>query len=194
MDNVIVQMLQKQFFLMFVPRHDVIHTKIYSQKLNIEYTEDVEVYTNAIRQNKIVVFENALGSFVFANIRTFDIFQILQKKHKDVCSYVFCADSDFGYFKILEQGRITRKVASFGHIDGISSYPETRGAPCQFEIEKKRIFKIDGKAIYLVDMLKTFTQKEVTELLDYYIGLSAISEAGVEQVNVYILKDYDCCP
>ena len=189
LNTVVIQLLHKKFFLMFIPKYNVVDKKIYKEKLDVGCSEDIAFYDEFIAKNRIVVFENGLGSFVFANIHTFDVFQILQKKHKDIVSYVFCADGEFGYFKILECGRIVRKVASFGQIDGISSYPETRGIPCRFETEKNKIFKIDGKAIWLVDALKNFNQQAVSELIDYYIGFGRIAETDIERTYVYELKD-----
>ena len=189
MDNIIIQMFQKKFFLMFIPKRDVFSAKMYDKRIIIGRPESLDYYTGTVRKNKIVVFENALGSFVFSNSHTFDVFQKLQRKHKDCVSYVFCADGDFGYFKILEQGKISRKITSLGYVDGITITPETRGVPCQFEAEKNRVFKIDGKTVFMADMLKDFGQREVEELLDYYIGFNSIADSEIEIVNVYTLNE-----
>ncbi len=188
MDTIIMQMLQKRFFLMFIPKCDVFSKRIYQEKCNIGCSDDIAAYDALLAENKIVVFENRLGDFVFADVHTFDIFQTLQKKHKDVTSYVFCAEDTFGYFKILESGKIVRKIASFGQIDGISSYPEIRGTPCRFELENNKIFQIDWSAKFLMDMLKDFGQKEVLALLDFYIGFREIAEAGIQSTSIYQLK------
>ncbi len=188
MDTIIMQMLEKRFFLMFIPKYDVFSRAMYQEKWSVGCLENGAFYDAFLAENKIVVFENRLGSFVFANVYTFDIFQTLQKKHKDVTSYVFCAEDSFGYFKILESGKIVRKIASFGQIDGISSYPEIRGTPCRFELEKNQIFQIDWSAKLLVDMLKDFGQKELLALLDFYIGFRAVEETSVQSASVYQLK------
>ena len=43
--------------------------------------------------------------------------------------------------------------------------------------------------IWLVDMLKSFNQQEVSELIDYYIGFNKIAQTDVKRVYVYELKD-----
>lgn len=173
---------------MYIPKYVVINPKAYVQKVNVECIEEPAFYDEFIEQNKIVIFENSLGSFVFANMGTFDFFQTLQRWYKDCTSYVFCADGEFGYFKILESGKIVRKIASFGQINGIKSSPETRGSACSFELEKNKVFKIDENALLLVDMLKYFGKQEILELLDYYVGFDNITAVNIERVSIYELN------
>ncbi|MBE7020653.1 MAG: hypothetical protein E7411_04375 [Ruminococcaceae bacterium] len=202
--NNIISLLEDEFFLMFIPTFDLLNNASH-YKLKYSYPNmfqnadaykievstsnaDVQFYKEQLNNNKIVILENRIGSFVFSNVFTFDIFQILQKHYKEYTNYVFCADKDFGYFKILENGKIKRKINSFGFIKGISIYPETRGVPCQYEIDNNVTFKIDSKAKLLVEMLKGFGREEVIDLIDYYIGISIISNGDINKTHIYEIR------
>lgn len=82
-----------------------------------------------MKNSRCVILElDNLGSFVFTGHRHSALFQNLQRKFPGVTSYVFASDGPGGYFKILKDGRIQRKVASYMYFEGIGSYAETRGA------------------------------------------------------------------
>ena len=103
-------------------------------------------------------------------------------------SYVFCGNTDGGYFKILQNGKIQRKIASFLCMDGIRNYPDTRGKPCRYEIETGHIYKADLKARHMKDCIKGFTCKEVLDLFDYYVGLDRFTTGNIQRVLAYFLS------
>ena len=72
-------------------------------------------------------------------------------------------------------------------MDGIRNCPETRGAPCAYELETGRIFRVDPKAATMAEMLTGFTKDEVRALFDYYIGLKQFQRENIERVLIYSL-------
>ena len=203
MENPIVQLLSSSFFLMFIPTANLMNNAdYYKLKYNFAKFDNADAYRihtvpekisptflkEKITDNHLVIIENSLGSFVFSNVFTWDIFQILQRKYKEYRNFVFCADGTFGYFKILENGKIRRKIASEGCIQGITSYPEIRGLPCEHEYAHNMIYKMDWKAKYSADMLKNFGYTEIMMLIDYYIGLPRIANEKIQNINIYEIK------
>ena len=73
-------------------------------------------------------------------------------------------------------------------MEGIRNNPETRGKPCQYEIETGRIFKVDSKARHLRDCIKNFTKNEVLALLEYYVDMEKFKTENVERVLIYSLS------
>lgn len=53
-------------------------------------------------------------------------------------NYVFEGNDTGGYFKILKDGKIDRKIASYLIMDGIKNYPETRGNLASMKLKKER--------------------------------------------------------
>lgn len=142
-----------------------------------------------LKAGRCMILEvNGLGSFVFTNHRRSDLFLNLQRKYPGVTSYVFASDGPGGYFKILKDGRIQRKIASYMWSEGIGSYAETRGAPCTYELETGHVFKIDPKARHLREMMPDFTKREVLDLFDYYVGLKRFQSTNLRRVLVYDLE------
>ena len=137
----------------------------------------------------VVIELDGLGSFVFTRHKRSDLFLNLQKRFRETTNYVFCASDTGGYFKILKDGRIQRKIASNMISDGIGNNPETRGEPCAYELETGHIFKINYKAGYLRDMLSDFTRLEVLALFDYYIGMKNFKAENVQRVLFYALSE-----
>ena len=86
----------------------------------------------------------------------------------------------------MKDGVILRKIASYGKVDGVCSYPETRGMPCEYEMENK-IYKIDMKARMLKDMLK-FDIHDVSDLFDYYVGWVNIKNESILNIRIYELE------
>ena len=128
-----------------------------------------------------------LGSFFFTNHRRSDLFQGLQRAFPQVRSFVFCGNETGGYFKILEQGHIRRKIASHLVMEGIGNNPETRGEPCEYERETGHIYRIDGKAQQMKDMLPDFGKAQVWALFDYYVGWENFRAEAVQSVRFYHL-------
>lgn len=113
-----------------------------------------------LKAGRCMILEiNGLGSFVFTNHHRSDLFLNLQRKFPGVTSYVFASDGPGGYFKILKDGRIQRKIASYMWSEGMGSYAETRGAPCTYELDTGHVFKIDPKARHLREMMPDFTKR-----------------------------------
>ena len=149
---------------------------------------DTRFCLQCMRSSKCVLIEmRGLGTFVFTDHPHSDLFLILQRAFQDVTCYVFCGNDTGGYFKILQNGKIQRKIASFLCMDGIRNYPETRGAPCAYELETGRIFRVDPKAATMAEMLTGFTKDEVRALFDCYIGLEQFQRENIERVLIYSL-------
>lgn len=197
-------MIKNDFNLMFIPKMDIwggqetIRLK-YAFDNAREYTcskiehsmesFDPEYYIKCTKSSKAVIIEiKDLGSFIFTDHPHSDLFLILQRDFPEVTSYVFCGNTDGGYFKILQNGKIQRKIASFLCMDGIRNYPETRGKPCRYEIETGHIYKADLKARHMKDCIKGFTCKEVLDLFDYYVGLDRFTTGNIQRVLVYSLS------
>ena len=150
---------------------------------------DTREYRQRMREGYCVLFEvKDLGSFLFTDHRHSDLFQGLQRSCKAVRSFVFCGNETGGYFKILENGRIRRKIASHLVMEGISNNPETRGEPCEYERETGHIYRIDGKAEWMKDMLPDFGREQVWALFDYYVGWERFRTEDVQAVQLYRLE------
>lgn len=163
----------------------------YFCRLRETYTDPLAPYRckKQLKAGRCVILElDGLGSFVFTNHYHSALFQNLQRRFPGVTSYVFCSDGPGGYFKILKDGRIQRKVASYMFFEGMGSYAETRGVPCTYELGTGHIFKIDPKAQHLREMMPDFTKREVLDLFDYYVGLDRFKSANLRRVLVYDLE------
>ena len=93
--------------------------------LRKEYAAPLAPYRckKQLKAGRCMILEvKGLGSFVFTNHRRSDLFLNLQRKFPGVTSYVFASDGPGGYFKILKDGRIQRKIASYMWSEGIGSY------------------------------------------------------------------------
>ena len=202
--NKITELFNHDFFVVFIPAFSIFQdAECY--KLSYHYPNmyagmscyrlennpslDIQFYQECLQENKLVVFEvQNLGSFLFANFQTSNIFQILQKHYKEYTNYVFQATDDYGYFKILKNGVISRKIASHGEINGIISTAEVRGKPCEYEIENNRIYKVDMQAQWAKDMVKDFKKKEVFALFDYYVGFENLNKNEIQNIAVYEIR------
>ena len=150
---------------------------------------DTREYRRRIQEGGCVLIEVAgLGSFLFTDHRHSDLFQGLQRSCKAVRSFVFCGNETGGYFKILENGRIRRKIASHLVMEGIGNNPETRGEPCEYERETGHIYRVDGKAEWMKDMLPGLGEDQVWALFDYYVGWERFRTEDVRAVRLYRLE------
>lgn len=150
---------------------------------------DTAYYLRCIKESKCIIIEiKNLGSLIFTNHLRSDLFYILQRDYRTYVNYVFEGNDTGGYFKILKGGKIDRKIASYLIMDGIKNYPETRGKPCEYEIKKGNIWKVDMNAKYIADMLKGFYKEEVLDLFDYYVGLSNMKNENIQNVFIYSLE------
>lgn len=126
--NDLMDMLRDNFNLMFIPISDIWGgkesfrlkypfdgaQKYNCSKDNYSYESfDSEYYIDCTKHSKAVIVEiKNLGSFIFTDHSHSDLFLILQRDFPNVISYVFCGNDTGGYFKILENGKIQRKIAS----------------------------------------------------------------------------------
>ena len=123
-----MDMLRDNFNLMFIPISDIWGgkesfrlkypfdgaQKYNCSKDNYSYESfDSEYYIDCTKHSKAVIVEiKNLGSFIFTDHSHSDLFLILQRDFPNVISHVFCGNDTGGYFKILENGKIQRKIAS----------------------------------------------------------------------------------
>lgn len=153
---------------------------------------DTALYLKLLKENKCVaVVIKKVGTLLFTNHLNSDLFLVLQRKYRNLTNFVFKGNKTGGYFKILKNGRISRKIASYLIMEGIRNNPETRGLPCEYEIENHQIWKIDMKAKWMKDMLVGFTSKEVLDLFDYYVGMSKIRNENILDVMVFSIVAQD---
>ena len=150
---------------------------------------DTRAYRQRMREGCCVLLGVAeLGSFLFTDHRHSDLFRGVQRAFKNVRSFVFCGNETGGYFKILENGRIRRKIASHLVMEGIGNNPETRGEPCEYECETGHVYRIDSKAEWMKDMLPDFGKREVWALFDYYVGWERFRTEDIQAVRIYRLE------
>lgn len=147
--NHIIEMFDDDFFVMFIPTQNILNC---SKKYKLHYTSqtsfkdkyfyqkeyhyqkfDTQYYQECLKNNEIIMIDiHQFGTFVFTNFLTSEIFQVFQKIFRKYTCLIFEAADDFGYFKLLRDGRISRKIASHGCIDGMISYAHVRGKPCEY--------------------------------------------------------------
>ncbi|WP_281627813.1 hypothetical protein [Traorella massiliensis] len=196
------ELFENEYFVMLIPVYEILdgadeykliyrYPNVYQNAQCYKVAESCEFnceYLNkCIKKDQLVIIEmKEIGSLIFGNYHTSEVFKILQKHYSKETSYVFLAMKDFGYFKKLKDGVILRKIASYGKVDGVCSYPETRGMPCEYEMENK-IYKIDMKARMLKDMLK-FDIHDVSDLFDYYVGWMNIKNENILNIRIYELE------
>lgn len=192
--------LQGDFCLMFIPRFDLFPgaltlTSPFRSSYVLTPQEELPQYrerdcrTRLKRGDCVVLEVEGLGSFVRTNHHRSGLFQALQRNFPDVVSYVFCASDTGGYFKILQDGRIVRKIASNMWMEGMGNNPEVRGQPCAYELETSHIYKIDWKAQHMADMLPDFGRREVLALFDYYVGLSKFKTESLRRILICTLTE-----
>lgn len=204
--NELIELIENDFNVMYLPIFNIFGNQThyylkypypnYLQNKTL-YKEDykytgfnTKFYLKAIKEGKIIVIEiEDKGTFIFANHTVSVVFQIIQRHFQNVRSYVFEANNTGGYFKILEKGKIKRKIASYLVMDKIGNNPETRGFPCEYETENNIIYKIDMKAKLLKNMLPNFKKKEVLDLFDYYVGFDCLKNNRIKKINIYSFKE-----
>lgn len=204
--DLLSELFERNFFVMFLPVAPLFNGAD-SYKLTYPYGNlfrnqiccrdaylysgfDTAYYLRCLTEGKfIVVTLKELGTLVFTNHRVSFLFDILQRHYRQCTSFVFCATDNAGYFKKLQNGRISRKIASHLVAEEMSNAPETRGQPCEYELETGKIFKIDYSATYLDDLLKNFGKSEIMELLNYYVGLSNLTNERITDVVVYSVPE-----
>lgn len=199
--NTILELLTLNLKVMFIPTYSIfsdgyklkysymnIYKNFYVYQDNYVFNQfDTCFYVSVLESGKCVVVElEKGGSLIFVGDETDDLFQILQKHYSNNTSYVFKGNETGGYFKILKDGKIQRKIASFLKINGVVNYPETRGKPCEYEIERNKIYKMDMNATYAKDIIKDFYQKEVLDLFDYYVGISNLQ---IKDISIYSIVE-----
>lgn len=200
-ENTIWELLENDFNVMYLPLFHLWEEEDFT--LKVPYGDDYRCrrepydyrsfdtreYRWRMQEGYCVLFEvKALGSFFLTNHRHSDVFRGLQCSFKNVRSFVFCGNETGGYFKILENGRIRRKIASYLVMEGIGNNPETRGDPCEYEIETGCVYHIDSKAKRMKDMLPDFGREQIWALFDYYIGWKRFRTEDIQAVRLYRLE------
>ncbi len=203
MDN-LAGLIENNFNMMYIPLFDIfggqerfrLRYKFDNANRYICRREDYPFETldcgyclQAMKNSRCVIIEiDGLGSFVFTDHRHSDLFLVLQRYFKETDSFVFCGNDEGGYFKILRDGKIRRKIASFLCMEGIRNCPETRGKPCEYEIASGHVYKADMQARHMKDMLPDFTGTEVRALMDYYIDMSRFTDENIRRILIYALS------
>ncbi len=202
--NELIELFDNNFNVMFIPTYPIFNNE---DKIKLKYPYynankytcikedyvfhhfDTQYYTKGMKEGKCVIVEiNDLGSLIFTNHVNSDLFLILQRDYRDYTNFVFEGNRTDGYFKILEDGKIRRKIASHLKMEGIHNNPETRGKPCEYEITHQKIWKVDHKAKYMDDMIKGFNKKEIMKLFDYYVGLEYLDNSKINTIKIYRLE------
>lgn len=204
--NELSELFQGNFFVMFIPVNSLFEgadtyklkyaygnlfkNEVCHREAFIPERFDTAYFLDCLTQGKFIAIGlNGIGTLVFTNHRVSALFHILQSHYRNCTSYVFCATDNAGYFKKLEGGKIVRKIASHLVADGIGNNPETRGQPCEFELDTGRVFKIDLKATWMDDMLKDFGKAEILALFDYYVGLPNLKNENITHITIYSVNE-----
>lgn len=183
MNKIIETILNDEFLLMIIPEYNINPGKSYTQ-LNPDYKKHKDFdFVNVLDNKYIISMEiKGFGTFFFSNRYDDCLFEKLQRRFKKHRCYVFGANDGYGYFKILTDGKIYRKIASFGELkDGTRSYDEVRGKPCEYEIEKNKIYRLRNG----YERLEGFKRPEIFELFDYYIGFDNLKEDSILDIKFY---------
>lgn len=179
MDKILKKIFSDEFLVMIIPAE----IKLPKNYELIDMTVSGDNIIDIIENEYIVTMRiKNVGTFIFSSRYDDLLFEKLQKKYRAYTNYVFGANETYGYFKILIDGKIARKIASYGVLKGnIRSYEQLRGKPCDYEIKKDCIYKFINEN----DRLERFTKEEVFKLFDYYIGFSCLESNSVEQIQIY---------
>lgn len=184
----IKNLLNKEFACMFLKETDL----EISKKFNIfhkpvENMTNEEIFNAINYRNMVLILELESGySVVFSQIMFDKPFNLLQKKYKDQPSYYFMANESVACFKILQDGKITRKVSSYGWIrDNTTSCEEqTLGKPSQFEIAHNKIYKLQYHRRN-IDLSK----KDILDMIEYYIGLDNLNNSKIVKKQ-FLYEDF----
>ena len=190
--NLISKLMNKEFCVMVINEERIFSTpnvnlgNIYLKQIKRNKLISLQRY---IKKGYVIVLEvDHQRCLVFTDLSRSNVFYNLQRRHKCEINYVFCGNKTGGYFKILENGRIKRKIASFLEINSVHEYPDILGEPCEAEIKQNKIYHLDTKATYMKDQLY-FTKKEVLELFHYYIGDE--KKMSVSNITIYSFEWLD---
>lgn len=177
-----------EFACVFVDETNLQFSKKYKLlNINVERLTVSEILKLIDFRNVSLVLEFDCGkTLVFSSAYLSDVFEFMQKKYKDKPSYYFMANNTMACFKILENGKITRKVSSYGHIrDGrISCEEQTIGKPCLFETENSKDYKMkyDYRSIDL-------SKKDIFEMVDFYVGFDSLEDSKIISKKLYVSDD-----
>ena len=185
--NLVERLLQGQFFLMVLPVRGIELEEKY-QCRSVE-REKIPSFWKSWRDDQGLMLEvEGVGTCLFSTLVD-ELPAKLQSRFRSYRCYVFGANDTYGYFKILEQGRIVRKIASDGQIRfqgrSISSYPQVLGEPCAYEREQGACWEMDHRAKWRKDQVVGFGRREVLDLLDYYVGLRNLTDGRIVSARVY---------
>ena len=115
--NLISKLMKNEFCLMVINKQKLFTTPT---------IETWEAYLKETKKNKLIPLKRYIKKgyivvlevdnqrcFIFTNLPKSYIFKNFQKIFKNTINYVFCGNNTGGYFKILENGLVKRKIASF---------------------------------------------------------------------------------
>lgn len=202
-ENKLSELIVNEFSLMFIPVFNIFDKAKYHKVKYPYYSAahyhcyekpyekedfDTAYIKKCVKDSHCAIIEiEEAGSLVFANHHRDDLYHVLQRYYRDRICYVFKGNDTGGYFKKLKDGKISRKIASHLVMEGIGNNPETRGIPCEFEIERGKVFKVDPKAVYMRDAMPDFGKEEVRQLFDYYVGFDNITNDKIKSIYMYKL-------
>ena len=178
-------LMRNEFSCMFLNETDVGFSNKF-KVLDIDVSglsiEDIINYF-AYRSIFLSVEFSSGKTFVIGSVSIDTPFEDLQKKYKDKTTYFFMANDNMACFKILDNGKITRKVGSYGKIANgrISCEEQTLGKPCDYELQTGKIYKMkyESRSIDL-------TKEDVFNIIDFYIGFSNLEDEKIVSKNLYI--------
>lgn len=180
--------MSDEFFCMVLNETNLMFSKKF-KRLDIDASvlsvADVLTYINFREMFLSVEFENG-KSVVITNAYIDTPFEYLQKKYKEQRAYFFMANSNMACFKIFDNGKISRKVSSYGKIKNgkISMEEQTIGAPCEYEVETNKVYKMkyDTRAI---DLCKA----DIFKMIDFYVGFENLEDSKIKSKKLYVCTE-----
>ena len=125
--NLVERLLQGQFFLMVLPVRGIELEEKY-QCRSVERKKIPSFWKNWRDDQGLMLEVEGVGTCLFSTLVD-ELPAKLQSRFRAYRCYVFGANDTYGYFKILEQGRIVRKIASDGQIRFQGRFIRCWGSP-----------------------------------------------------------------
>lgn len=180
----ISNLFKDEYQCMFLKETDVLLGKKFL-KLEIDaknFSDEKFMEYLKYRHVTICFEKKGVGTLVFSNQVSENVFDVLQKKYKEFPAYYFWASDTLGNFKIVKDGKIQRKFASKGYVyDGlVSSEEQVLGKPCEYEIQNNKIYKTKYDE-YTIKI----SRQEMGEIFDFYVPLKRDEDIEFDSINFY---------
>lgn len=174
----------ENFECYYLQRTDVELGKMY-KKLNYsveDFSDDELVRLLKFRQVVLKLTKQNFGTLVITLNAMNSVFDYLQKKYKEDRSFYFWGTNTFANFKILEAGKIQRKIASRGWFNNhtTSSEEQVLGkTPCEYETQHNHIYKIKS------DEFLKFSKETLLDIFDFYVKINREESIDFDSFEIF---------